>query len=313
MPKLSAVLAQAPSLERPGHAGAALPKTEILASSGLEGLVSFRVEQGLFSADSHAHSEIELGALLHGAVLVRSGRGVRTEQVGSKPLVFVVGPEIEHAVSSVPRALVSMIGVRLRRESFEPLAEDMDRRALGVLKQLDSRPAVDVARWIQRLHERLKSSAPALEQETLLLEVLGGLLATWRGLQTLQPPEAEVRQIDRARQYLEAHLDSRITLDELARQVGLGKFRLVRAFSRRCGLPPHTYQNRARLARSLHLLEQGMPITQVACELGFVDQSHFHRLFRGFFGLTPAAYMRLGKARGSLWPEACRRLTRVAA
>jgi AraC-like DNA-binding protein len=81
-----------------------------------------------------------------------------------------------------------------------------------------------------------------------------------------------------------------LTLDDLARAAGLGRFRTVRAFAQATGLTPHAYlmQRRAALARDL--VARGVPLAQAAAEAGFADQSHTTRVFGRLFGLTPGAY-----------------------
>jgi AraC-like DNA-binding protein len=85
---------------------------------------------------------------------------------------------------------------------------------------------------------------------------------------------------------------SGIDLTTLAREIGLSRFQVLRAFKRRYGLPPHAYQLSLRVARARRLLQLGMPPGDVAAECGFVDQSHLTRHFRQFLGVTPMAYAR---------------------
>ena len=66
----------------------------------------------------------------------------------------------------------------------------------------------------------------------------------------------------------------------------------MRAFRAAVGVPPHTYQLRLRLTRSLHLLRDGLSPSSIAYELGFADQSPYTRAFRVEFGTTPGAWLR---------------------
>jgi AraC-like DNA-binding protein len=72
----------------------------------------------------------------------------------------------------------------------------------------------------------------------------------------------------------------------------VGKFRLIRLFRERTGLPPHAFQVAHRVRRARRLLEAGAPIAAAAAEAGFADQSHLHRHFRRSLGLTPRQYQR---------------------
>ena len=83
-----------------------------------------------------------------------------------------------------------------------------------------------------------------------------------------------------------------VSLDELAAAAGIGKFRLIRLFRQRTGLPPHALQLAHRIRRARHLLEAGQTIAEASAAAGFADQSHLHRHFQRSLGMTPAEYRR---------------------
>ncbi len=96
----------------------------------------------------------------------------------------------------------------------------------------------------------------------------------------------------RARDYLHAHMEQDLALDELTWASGVDRFRLSRAFKAAFGIAPHAYLVQLRLARARQLLASGQPPARVAMTLGFADQSHMGRWFRRAYGLTPAHYRR---------------------
>ncbi|MGH8410637.1 MAG: helix-turn-helix domain-containing protein, partial [Pseudomonas sp.] len=98
------------------------------------------------------------------------------------------------------------------------------------------------------------------------------------------------RVAHKAREYLHAHLQQDVGMDELALACGVDRFRLTRAFKSAFGLPPHAYLVQLRLARARHWLANGKQPADVAIALGFADQSHLGRWFVRAYGLTPAAY-----------------------
>ena len=66
---------------------------------------------------------------------------------------------------------------------------------------------------------------------------------------------------------------------------------LCKSFQRYYGETPTDFVNRLRLRQAVRLLnEPGAKVAAVAAELGFDSLSHFHRLFKRHYGLTPAAY-----------------------
>lgn len=66
---------------------------------------------------------------------------------------------------------------------------------------------------------------------------------------------------------------------------------LCKSFQRCYGETPTDFINRLRLRQAVRLLgEPGAKVAAVAAELGFDSLSHFHRLFKRHYGLTPAAF-----------------------
>ncbi len=69
---------------------------------------------------------------------------------------------------------------------------------------------------------------------------------------------------------------------------------LVRAFTRRFGLPPHAYLVARRVEAARRMLLAGRPPAEVAATVGFHDQAHLTRQFRRHVGTTPGRFGRPG-------------------
>jgi AraC-like DNA-binding protein len=91
--------------------------------------------------------------------------------------------------------------------------------------------------------------------------------------------------------HIDAHLDTALSIDDLAVRARLSVSHFSRCFLKSVGITPHTYVLRRRLLRAQHLLTQSqMSLLDVALTTGFSDQSHFCRRFREFVGMTPRAF-----------------------
>jgi AraC family transcriptional regulator len=83
------------------------------------------------------------------------------------------------------------------------------------------------------------------------------------------------------------------SLSELASLCGLSRSHFIRAFKQTTGLPPHRWLMMQRVSRARALLVGSeMPISLIALECGFADQSHFTRVFSRVFGRAPGALRR---------------------
>ena len=99
------------------------------------------------------------------------------------------------------------------------------------------------------------------------------------------------RQLRRVLDFLSAHLSDDPTVAELARECGLSSGYFSRAFRRTTGVTPHQWLIRKRVERARQLLlGDGLGLSDIALVCGFVDQSHFTRVFTKFEGDSPGRW-----------------------
>ena len=149
----------------------------------------------------------------------------------------------------------------------------------------------DLHRELLRTHAALETDATVLERQTRVAHVVERLVSEHSDSgPRVQPAAAEPRAVARARSLLLERWRENVSLDELVAAVGIGRFRLMRAFRATLGLPPHAYQIRVRVARAMAMIRTGVPLVDVAGAAGFTDQSHLARHFTRVVGVTPGRY-----------------------
>jgi AraC-like DNA-binding protein len=144
-----------------------------------------------------------------------------------------------------------------------------------------------LARCLREFHSSLTSDA--LESSTALEFVLERLRTTHLG-QKAQRITPERLAVTKARASLESDLGHALSLQELARTVGLSPYHLARVFQREVGLSPHAYRTQARVNRAKTLLRQGLDAAEIALEVGFSSQSHLIAQFKRYVGVTPSRF-----------------------
>jgi len=145
---------------------------------------------------------------------------------------------------------------------------------------------------IQGLAASIQAAGSPLEQQSWLVLCLQGMQGYAERTPRQPSPRLCGAAVRQAMDCLRDRYQEPVDLEELADLTGVGRFSLVHAFSAQVGLPPHAYQIRIRIERARVLLERGVPPTVVAAEVGFSDQSHFHRHFKNILHVTPGEYAR---------------------
>ncbi len=93
-----------------------------------------------------------------------------------------------------------------------------------------------------------------------------------------------------AYQYISDNIDKNISISEIAKESGLSHFYLIHSFKKQYGITPHAYQMMMKINKAKTLLKRGNDIASIATDLGFTDQSHFHRHFKSIVAVTPKKY-----------------------
>lgn len=150
-------------------------------------------------------------------------------------------------------------------------------------------------RWattsVLSLHKALLQGASSLECESRLLWTLAQLIKRYADISpTKQPVKKERKAIQQVRHYIDEYFAEGITLNQLAQQVALSPYYLLRVFHAEVGMPPYAYLENVRIRHAQQLIETGKPLAEVAVEVGFSSQSHLTRYFKKIIGVTPGQY-----------------------
>ena len=95
----------------------------------------------------------------------------------------------------------------------------------------------------------------------------------------------------RVREYVEAHLNERLPLTELAAVAELSVYHFAREFKHSVGVTPHYYivQRRVEQAQAM-LTRTDLSVAEIALAAGYSDQSQLTRQFRQILGTTPTDF-----------------------
>ncbi|MGB3006640.1 MAG: two-component regulator propeller domain-containing protein, partial [Chitinophagaceae bacterium] len=113
----------------------------------------------------------------------------------------------------------------------------------------------------------------------------------------VNPSEITVTSVDenflrKALEIVEKHIDlPEFSVEDLSREIFMTRVTLYRKIQFLTGKTPIEFIRSIRLKRAASLLEKsGMPISEIAWEVGFRSPKHFAKLFKEEFGVTPSQY-----------------------
>ena len=109
----------------------------------------------------------------------------------------------------------------------------------------------------------------------------------------LRPGGLAAWQANRALEYIEDNLGSKMAIREIADCVALSKSHFSRAFKQSLGSSPMAYIAARRVERAkLMMISTRQMLTDIALACGFADQSHLTKSFRRVVGMSPALWRR---------------------
>jgi AraC-like DNA-binding protein len=98
-------------------------------------------------------------------------------------------------------------------------------------------------------------------------------------------------KLRRVIEFIDAHMDQPISLEDLAASAAVSPFHFHRQFKKATEVTPHQYVIQMRIKRARALLSQSeLPLVEIAARVGFSDQSQFTNNFRKFTSMTPKSY-----------------------
>lgn len=148
-------------------------------------------------------------------------------------------------------------------------------------------PGLESVQLAARLfHEfHLADPCSALAIEGLACELLAAA-ARRRERATRRPA-----WLARVEELLHVESHGRMGLAHLAREAGVHPMHLARVFRQQHGMSMGAFARRRKIeAACAALARPGASLAEIACALGFSDQSHFTRTFRSATGLTPGRF-----------------------
>ncbi len=113
-------------------------------------------------------------------------------------------------------------------------------------------------------------------------------------MRRLRLNDTNSKHVNACKAYIYAHIKTRITIEDLADELGVSSSYLSRLFKKETGSAISTYIREQKIEMAKNLLRYSdCSIIDIANRLSFSSQSHFIQQFRETVGMTPKKYRNL--------------------
>ncbi|MCG9516546.1 AraC family transcriptional regulator [Acinetobacter pittii] len=240
---------------------------------------------------SHSHPTFSIGAIDEGNSVFQSSFGT-SQKIGAGTLV-IVPAHIEHSCNPLPDQAWSYQMLHLDISWLKQWFTEFQKEGFD-LNLPQHRPLIIKNESLYQAFSIMNETL--FDPQKLIIEKEQSLIYC---LTQLLLPHFILEEIQKTQYLYEDFLDliniiksseQFISLEVLAEQVGLSRYAIIRLFKANVGLTPHAFQINLKINQARAQLKQGISLAELAINLGFSDQSHFHKAFKAHTGITPRQF-----------------------
>ena len=123
------------------------------------------------------------------------------------------------------------------------------------------------------------------------------LLNELSGITSVRTPELYPHKLDRQKRYIDDvcayirnHFPENLSLDGLADRFFVSRAKLTHDFREAVNMSCGDYILAVRISRAKQLLQEDLPLAEVAQQCGYSSSGYFIKCFENYCGITPAKY-----------------------
>ncbi|WP_018295395.1 AraC family transcriptional regulator [Mariprofundus ferrooxydans] len=231
----------------------------------------------------HTHSSLIVSAVLDGYISFQINENRHRLEKG---VVAVVGPNILHCVRSYSDDFLGVYVLEIF--GLPATCKEFNSAHFQMFKDQILQDNKSHGDFIN-LCKRLLSPLAETQKVGIYSEWLHNLFAKHYPSQPKEHPEYN-KFADRIRKVLDEHKSESPPFEEISQLCGYSKEHCNRIFRRAYNISIQAYFLNNKAAQARDLLASDKPLSEIALECGFYDQSHFNRVFKEIFQISPAKY-----------------------
>lgn len=246
----------------------------------------FTLRENLYAAGTvlpkHSHSQAYITFVIE---------GVFRERYATRSILCRTGM-IRYLPAGEPHENEIQVQSRCLHVSSDPSSFDQLRQHCAVPRRPAEMTGLTTTWLANRLYAEFsrQDTASAMAIEGLVLEILAEVARYEAADNSLLAPH----WLKQATEIVESRFLERLSLTEIASEVGVHYVHLSRQFHKynRCTVGELIRRRRVQYASHL-LAHSRTPLAEIALTCGFSDQSHLSFLFKRYMGLSPSKFRSL--------------------
>lgn len=233
---------------------------------------------------------------LRSFVLHKLEEDQKNESYKAAPLAMTIGQQ--NALLSAVAQKDAEAAEELVREIYEGIGPEAEALYLIVTKEL-----LDLLERISVEYEitldfvpkdvRLFEYTKGKNREALEASIAGLYRNVLREIGQRTQKDSYSELVNRAVRYMKEHCHEAVSLSGTAAGIGVNSSYLSRVFHEDTGMTFTDYLNRIRVDRATKLLEENLPLKDIAYRCGFKNYGYFLKIFKDYTGKTPKEFLAL--------------------
>ncbi len=249
----------------------------------------------------HWHDEMEL-------IYIKKGKGVLTADLKPYPVnagtIALILPGQLHSIEQYeqesmeyeniifhPNILISKQADTCNTDFLHPLFSGS--LSIPLLYTPDSPHYAEIAACIDA-NDEISRTNPKGYQLFIKSQLFMLFFILFNKCSVKEPPKKDYKSLEKMKlilKYVENHYMNKITIEEIAGEVGLSTSHFMKYFKNTMGTSFIDYLNEYRLTMASRLLvSSDSSILAIASEVGYENLSYFNRTFKKRFAMTPREY-----------------------
>ncbi len=257
---------------------------------------AYKFDKAIEPLQIHTHSAFEICYLVEGR---QNYRAFGRDYLLKGGDLFITRPDEPHSTGKQPQEKGSLFWLHLmapkKNRPFLGLHPAFGADLYAELSTVQEKCFLASAQ-IRELFERLYAqlSVPETPSRKILMGniLVSLIMEISRCGQNLQ--RSGVGNLNRIIQFMNEKAESRISVPEMAKFMGLSVSRFKARFRQETGMPPAEYFLRLRIAKAREFLESGMGnVGDASLRYNFSSSQHFATTFKRFTGKSPSELIKV--------------------